>query len=110
MDQGLIKFKWLSGEVRLLEEILIDSEIVETMAKESYISFVSSILVNSAITDAVRLQWIKEIDVEYQSLMQKIKLMCAEGGDLNETTPINTTGQENCETLSGHGQNTSMAL
>ena len=65
VDQGLVKFEWLRGEVRLLEEILIDSEIVETMAKESYISFVSSILVNSTITDAERLKWIKEIDVEY---------------------------------------------
>ncbi len=110
MDQGLVKFEWLRGEVRLLEEILIDSEIVETMAKESYISFVSSILVNSTITDAERLKWIKEIDVEYQSLMQRIKLIRAERGDLNETTPINTIRQENCEALSGHGQNTSMAL
>jgi len=53
----MIKFKWLGGEVRLLEEILIDAAIVETMAKETYLSLVSGILVHAAITDAVHLQW-----------------------------------------------------
>jgi len=57
VDQGMIKFKWLGGEVRLLEEILIDAAIVETMAKETYLSLVSGILVHAAITDAVHLQW-----------------------------------------------------
>lgn len=110
MHQSLVKFEWLSSEVKLLDEFSIDIEIVDTSAKKNYISLVNRVLAKAMITDAKRLEWIKEIDAEYQSLMRRIEVMRAERGDLNETTSINAVGQKNCEALSRHGQNASMAL
>lgn len=78
-------------------------------AKDKYILMVNLITTRDAYqSDEHRLSSIKEINLEFQKLMDAIDEK--ERSEQHEKTTTNSNRQEDCETTCGHEQNAGVAL
>lgn len=101
MDQNVssVDFGWFAVEMELVGKVR--PQMLKESAASAYVRFVNNVLTKASYEqlcqpDEWRIKHLNEINAEYHELMEQL---AAEGSESNETTSINSAGQENCEAV-----------